>query len=150
MSRRDDSPSAEERNAKKAKGPSALEQELAKYSKNKGKKSGKRKDESDLLATLSNFRSKLQEASTAMDVDEAEKGDGMEDIEQEVDVDDDRDWLTHKLHFPKDNTEINEQAIDHYEVIDPRARSRQIREERKERREDRPGRSQAFRPGGRR
>ncbi|THG95208.1 hypothetical protein EW026_g6408 [Hermanssonia centrifuga] len=112
---------------KKAK-KSYLEEEMAKYAKAKGAhkkaKDGKRKDEGDVLAALSSFRSKLkgsapieepteeQEALTGASTVGAEEDPGME-------VDDDTGFLGHALHFPKDNNEEAIKAERDYEVIDP-------------------------------
>ncbi|KDQ19055.1 hypothetical protein BOTBODRAFT_126914 [Botryobasidium botryosum FD-172 SS1] len=99
----------DERAPKKHKGPSVLEQELAKYSKNKSAGKKGKKDESDVLAALSSFRGKLQKsfdlpASSRPD-DAPEDGAGGDDDTAELEIDDDRDWLNHKLYFPKDETE---------------------------------------------
>ncbi|KAG8916991.1 Peptidyl-prolyl isomerase cwc27 [Tulasnella sp. 417] len=156
--RHGDSDSENERAGKKAKGPSLLEQELAKYSKGRGGagKKGKKKDESDVLAALSSFRSKLRDApddDEKMDIDGSndakEPNVNPTDDQEGVEVDNDTEWLSHRLHFPKDNKETDEQALDHYEVIDPRARGRQAKDEEKERKQGRRGGpSKVFRPGG--
>lgn len=137
-----------ERAAKKAKGPSALEQELAKYSRGRtaGAKKGQKKDEGDVLALLSNFRSKIRDAPAGDDDVDMDTGDdahgdggdkdkaGDEEEMESLEVDDDRDWLSHRLKFPK-TVDLEEQskAQDHYEVIDPRARGRQAKDEEKDR-----------------
>ena len=149
-----DSESEQERKAKKAKGPSALQQELAKYSKGpKTSKKGARKDESDILAALSNFRSKIrnnEDDAPQLDSDgdrDAKEDDSAETQEREVD--DDVGWLRHRLNFPKDDGSTTAQAMDHYEVIDPRARGKQAQDEEKERKQNqrRAGPSQVFRAG---
>ncbi|KAG8893983.1 Peptidyl-prolyl isomerase cwc27 [Tulasnella sp. 403] len=159
--RRGESDSEDEKRhaSKKSKGPSLLEQELAKYAKGKHTAKKGKKDESDILAALSSFRSKLRNAP---EDDEMDEGDGkgkkaaseepIGDDATNMEVDDDRDWLSHRLHFPRDDQETTEQALDHYEVIDPRARSRQARDEERERKQyqKRGGPSKAFQPGGHR
>jgi len=155
--RRGDSDSENEKVTKKPKGPSLLEQGLAKYSKSRGtaSKKGQRKDESDTLAALSSFRSKIRDLeeddeaagpSDAMEVDAAEEAGEAEGLE----VDDDRDWIRHRLHFKKDDAAVTQQAQDHYEVIDPRARGRQAADEQRERRQQQKdkGPSKVFRASG--
>lgn len=135
----------EERASKKPKGPSILEQELAKYSKNKPKNKKGKKDETDILAALSSFRSKLKNTSDRPS-DRADGGQVGGDIgdDGEVEVDNDRDWLNHELHFPKDDTET-EKAEGVYDVIDPRVRGQRARDEEKERRQQkRPQVGRAF------
>ncbi len=133
--------SDDEPTKKKAK-KSYLEEEMAKYAKAKGAhkkaKDGKRKDEGDVLAALSSFRSKLkgsapieepteeQEALTGASTVGAEEDPGME-------VDDDTGFLGHALHFPKDNNEEAIKAERDYEVIDPRQRGARAKEEERER-----------------
>jgi len=131
-----------------------LEVELAKYSKGRGGKKGHKKDESDVLAALSSFRSKLQDVSADRDDDVGvpedvpEAGEG---APEGLEVDNDRDWLGHRLHFTRTD-ETTQQALDHYEVIDPRARGRQAEEEERERKQQqrRSGVAKSFRPGERR
>ncbi|KAL4252147.1 hypothetical protein ABKN59_001703 [Abortiporus biennis] len=141
----EDSDSETSRARKKPK-KSYLEEEMSKYSKNRGlqsSKKGKKRDEGDILAALSSFRSKLK--NTHVDEDEE-----MEDGEQKPvgggelagggegeeaegrEVDDDTGFLSHSLHFPKDNVEEVKAERD-YEVIDPRQRNARAREEEKER-----------------
>jgi len=126
--------SEEEQLRKKVK-KSLLEEELSKYSKGRGLqkkgKDGRKKDETNTLAALDQFRGKLQSSilssSKGVDADEAiEEGEGH-------DVDKDTDFLGHALHFPKDNTEETDKAERNYEVIDPRQRNARAREEERER-----------------
>ncbi|EED77036.1 predicted protein, partial [Postia placenta Mad-698-R] len=136
LARRGGDESDDEPAKKKAK-KSYLEEEMAKYAKGRGAhKKGKRRDESDVLAALNSFRSKIKGAAP----DETEGADPdveMVDGEQPeqkapgeedpgVEVDDDTDFLTHALHFPKDNNEEVEKAERDYEVIDPRQRDVQL------------------------
>lgn len=146
--RRGDSDSETERAAKRPKGPSAYQLEIAKYKKSKPSLKKGKKDESDVLAALSSFRTKLRGVG-----DDEEGGAGNETAPdaEEVEVDDDREWLNHRLHFPKGNEEVNQQAQDHYEVIDPRARGKKAIEEEKARKQERRGGpSKVFRASDRR
>ncbi|KII87131.1 hypothetical protein PLICRDRAFT_55168 [Plicaturopsis crispa FD-325 SS-3] len=131
---------------KKAKGPSALEAELARYAKGRGlhsKKGNRRKDEGDVLAALNSFRGKLKGSALGdvtmgdADADEAEEKEKEERPPGEEDpgmeVDDDAGFLGHALHFPKDDGEESRKAERDYEVIDPRARGAQAKEEERER-----------------
>ena len=128
---------------KKRPKKSYLEEEMAKYTKSRTArpkdKDGKRKrDEGDVLAALNSFRSKLQNASPDDDdVGDAEEGEekapeatGEEDPGMEVD--DDVGFMSHLLHFPKDDSEVLK-AEREYEVIDPRERGARAKEEERER-----------------
>ncbi|KAI0924977.1 hypothetical protein AcW2_005694 [Taiwanofungus camphoratus] len=140
MARRGGDDSDDEPARKKSK-KSFLEEEMAKYAKGRGiHKKGKRKDEEGVLAALSSFRSKIK--STGPEIPEVEqlqadsekpedKLPGEED--PGVEVDDDTGFLTHALHFPKDNDEEVAKAERDYEVIDPRQRGARAREEERER-----------------
>ncbi len=143
--RRDGEDSEEERNTKKTKNKSHLEEELAKYEKSRGvHRKGQKKDESDVLATLAGFRSKLQTSTVAKDDDEmmdaSSANDEMvmqsiEGVEGEpgMEVDSDLGFMGHLLQFPKGNEEEVQKAERDYEVIDPRARGAQARQEERER-----------------
>ena len=132
--RRDDSDNEDEASKKKVK-KSYLNEELDKYAKGKGlHKKGKKKDEGDVLAALNSFRGKLQ---SSIVVDEPEPnaadaegggGDVLEDGE-EMEVDNDTGFMSHALHFPKDNGEETLKAERDYEVIDPRERGAKAKEE---------------------
>lgn len=136
----------DERPAKKPK-KSYLEEEMAKYSKSRGvHKKGKRKDEGDVLAALSSFRSMLKSSPTIPDDTEEQAKYSEENANSDqalktgtaeedpgIEVDDDRGFLSHALYFPKDNTEEVNKAERDYEVIDPRQRGARAREEEKER-----------------
>lgn len=125
--RRDGGDSDDELIKKKAK-KSYLQEELDKYAKGRGlNKRGKRKDESDVLAALTSFRSKLKSAVSKIEFDgeadqQGDDGAGME-------VDDDRGFMNHALHFPKDDGEESRKAERDYEVIDPRQRGARAKEE---------------------
>ncbi|KAG6889237.1 hypothetical protein C0992_005876 [Termitomyces sp. T32_za158] len=134
--RRDGDDSDEELIKKKAK-KSYLQEELDKYAKGRGlNKKGKRKDESDVLAALTSFRSKLKSAGNRMGVDGdagKEGNDGEAEVEAGMEVDDDRGFMNHALHFPKDDGEESRKAERDYEVIDPRQRGARAKEEERER-----------------
>ncbi|KZS94530.1 cyclophilin-like protein [Sistotremastrum niveocremeum HHB9708] len=141
---------------KKQKGPSLLEQELAKYKSNqKGRKAGKRKDEGDVLAMMNSFRGKLKANNVPEEEDNANREDGenedglVPEPEEGMEVDDDVGWLSHALHFPKDNNETETQKAEHeYEVIDPRVRANRAKEEareRKARQQAKQGHSRGYR-----
>ncbi|KAF8584053.1 cyclophilin-like protein [Ramaria rubella] len=147
----DEDPSQRMKKKKKDGGASYLEAELAKYTTRKVErdKDGKRKrrDESDILAALNSFKGQLKRNMPRVGTDD-EQG-SREDTEENpgeegVEVDDDRTWLTHELHFPKDNGAETERAERDYEVIDPRSRSARAKEEEAERkrnqRKNRPSR----------
>jgi peptidyl-prolyl cis-trans isomerase SDCCAG10 len=122
---------------------SYLEEELAKYSKGRGlQKKGKgRKDEGDVLAALNSFRGLLQSNANVEMEDVAEDNrvddDGVGAIpggeDPGIEVDDDRGFIGHALHFPKDDGEETRKAERDYEVIDPRQRGARAREEERER-----------------
>ena len=131
--------------AQKKPKKSYLEEEMAKYAKNRGLhgKKGKRKDEGDILAALNNFRSKLKSTALADSPPPAEEskefGAPGEDEpkptgeEEGMEVDDDVGFLGHMLHFPKGNEEEVAKAEREYEVIDPRQRGARAKEEERER-----------------
>lgn len=154
LTRRHDSDDEEEerqRKAKKSKGPSALEQELAKYSKGKKGGKGKKKDEGDTLAALDAFRGKLKDRLEEDDPDgDVPMADGAaEDGEENLDVDDDQGWLGHRLHFPKDDGSETVRAEMDYEVIDPRVRGQKAKdEEREKKRSAKAPVGKAFQRGG--
>ena len=130
---------------KKKPKKSALEEEMAKYAKGKGvhKKGKGRKDDSDVLAALNSFRSKLK--STVVEDEPPQEGkDGAGAAhgegepqptgeEEGMEVDDDVGFLGHMLHFPKGNEEEVAKAEREYEVIDPRQRGARAKEEERER-----------------
>ena len=154
----DDSDDEEEQAQKKARsGQSALEQDLARY-RNKGSKGKlstegklKKRDENDLMARLEKFKGKLKQGEVSS-VDGSSKpedaGDGgaSPSLEAEMDVDIDNDWIGHRLNFPKGNEEEVSRAEHDYEVIDPRARGAQARQQELERKRARkPHVGSAFR-----
>lgn len=169
LTRRRDSDDEEEeaKSKKKARtsGPSLIELQNAKYKRGSAaaKRQGRKKDEGDILATLSSFRGKLQNMRS--DSPPAPPGEGMEvDQPQEaagsaggrgeegLEVDDDVEWLSHQLQFPKDSGQESARAEHDYEVIDPRARGARAKEEEKARKKDARdnwrGRGRGYRPSG--
>lgn len=123
---------------------SYLEEELAKYSKGRGlQKKGKgRKDEGDVLAALNSFRGLLQSNTNLEIEDVVEEDDHVDNSgggtvpdgeDPGIEVDDDRGFIGHALHFPKDDGEETRKAERDYEVIDPRQRGARAREEERER-----------------
>ncbi|KAI0063990.1 cyclophilin-like protein [Artomyces pyxidatus] len=142
--RRSGDDSDEEPSKKKAKPKSYLGEELAKYAKSRGiHKKDKRKDESDVMAALTSFRTKLQSSQVdRMDLDD-DPGESAEDAvvseqpqaegDPGMEVDDDRGFMSHLLHFPKGNEEEVAKAEREYEVIDPRQRGAKAKEEERER-----------------
>ncbi|KAH9000160.1 cyclophilin-like protein [Lactarius akahatsu] len=138
---RDGEDSDEDRNVKKAKKRSQLDEELAKYQKGRGvHRKGQNKDESNVLAVLAGFRSKLQTSVTAQDEADQELGGAAGDVGEQaieggtgIELDNDRGFMGHSLNFPKGNEEEVQKAEREYEVIDPRVRSAQARQEERER-----------------
>lgn len=157
LTKRHDQDSDEDAKRKKPK-KSYLEAELAKYTKGRGThkkgKDGKRRvDESDMLTALNSFRGKLQNQKWSDgEDDDVTMSDETKDLGVEdgtnggaktaaggeedpgLEVDDDFGFMNHVLHFPKDDGEETQKAERDYEVIDPRQRGAQAREEDKERR----------------
>ncbi|KAH9975781.1 cyclophilin-like domain-containing protein [Lactifluus volemus] len=135
--RRDGEDSEEERRTKKTKNKSELEEELAKYEKGRGAhRKGQKRDESNVLAALAGFRSKLQTAMVAGDEEtkDESKGDAVPGTQEvEIEVDNDLGFMGHLLHFEKGNEEEVAKAEREYEVIDPRARGAQARQEERDR-----------------
>jgi peptidyl-prolyl cis-trans isomerase SDCCAG10 len=52
---------------------------------------------------------------------------------QHMEVDDDQGFMSHALHFPKDDGEESRKAERDFEVIDPRERGAKAKEEERER-----------------
>ncbi|GFZ51612.1 peptidylprolyl isomerase [Saitozyma sp. JCM 24511] len=128
-----DSDDSETRRKKRRAGPSYLEQELAKYSKGRGRaaakagnRRGRRDEEDDLLKEMSRFSSKV--AQTEEDDTELpdEAGEG---TEEGMEIDDDVGWMRHRLTFVVDEKELTRRAEEEYSVIDPRAKARQLADE---------------------
>ncbi|THH32054.1 hypothetical protein EUX98_g2132 [Antrodiella citrinella] len=145
LARRKGGDDSDDEPIKKKPKKSYLEEEMSKYAKNRGLqgKKGKRKDESDVLAALSSFRSKLKSSASVggdadddlqnkdMDVDEKQEG----EKEPGMEVDDDTGFLGHAFYAPTDNTEEVAKAARDYEVIDPRQRGARAKEEERERKQ---------------
>ncbi|KAK6903458.1 hypothetical protein I203_106961 [Kwoniella mangroviensis CBS 8507] len=126
---------SDEGRSKRHKGPSVLEQELAKYSKNRGRaaakhgnKRGRRDEEDDLLKEMSRFSSKVAKAAPDEDEEPTTRPtDGDEQAgEDDLEVDDDVGWMKHSLKFLVDEKELTRRAEEEYSVIDPRAKARQL------------------------
>lgn len=121
--RRDsDSDSDSDSRRKRRAGPSVLEQELAKYSKNKGRaakqgnKRGRRGEEEDLLKEMSKFSQKVAATVDDEDADEEpDRPDGQLDPDN-LEVDDDVRWMKHSLRFVVDEKELTRRAEDEYAV----------------------------------
>jgi peptidyl-prolyl cis-trans isomerase SDCCAG10 len=104
---------------KRRKGPSYLEQELAKYQKGKGRaaaragnKRSRRDEEDDLLEELGAFSKRVTGmGDEERDLDEDEGGE-----EEGLEVDDDVDWMKHRLKFVVDEKELTRRAEDEYSV----------------------------------
>lgn len=136
---------SDEEPAKKKVKKSFLEEEIAKYSKSRGAKKttkDKKKDEGDIMAALNSFRSKLKGVALEPEDEpmDVEGGVNKEEVDPAggeenpgMEVDDDTGFLSHRLNFPKDNTEEVQKAERDYEVIDPRQRAAQAREAERER-----------------
>ena len=141
LSKRRDGDDSDDEPAKKKVKKSYLEEELAKYSRgrglNKKGKDGKRKDEGSVLAALNSFRGKLKsEKFDDIDDDNTEGEIRKKQLGEEdpgMEVDDDRGFMSHALHFPKDDGEESRKAERDYEVIDPRQRGARAKEEERER-----------------
>lgn len=144
LSRRREGNDSDDEPTKKKPKKSYLEEELAKYSK--GRKSDRKKrgkGEEEVLGMLNSFRGKLKNSNFADGPEEdakmegeADGGEGKMDVGGEdpgIEVDDDRGFLSHSLHFPKDDGEESRKAERDYEVIDPRERGAKAREEERER-----------------
>jgi peptidyl-prolyl cis-trans isomerase SDCCAG10 len=117
-----DSDDSETRRKKRRAGPSYLEQELAKYSRGRGRaaakagnRRGRRDEEDDLLKEMSRFSSKV--AQTEEDDTEVpdEAGEG---TEEGLEVDDDVGWMRHRLTFVVDEKELTRRAEEEYSVGD--------------------------------
>ncbi|KAF8312769.1 uncharacterized protein EI90DRAFT_3159870 [Cantharellus anzutake] len=137
--------------------PRAQQPKLAKYSKGKraagGK--GKAKDERALPAALDRLKARLKDArvegpsSNRVGEDDTKPEETGEDGEEAaLEVDNDAGWMSHRLEFPKNDETETHRAEHDYEVIDPRAKAREIREEGQERKRSRRSEvGRAFRKG---
>lgn len=144
LSRKARGEDSDDEHAKKKPKKSLLEEEMAKYAKSRGvhkkTKDGKRvKGEDDVLAALEGFRSKLKSVAPEPEDAPAENAEpetvaAPDEENPGMEVDDDTGFLSHALHFPKDNSEEVMKAERDYEVIDPRQRSAKAKEEAREKR----------------
>ncbi|GMK56903.1 hypothetical protein CspeluHIS016_0307430 [Cutaneotrichosporon spelunceum] len=119
----------EEQRRKRRRGPSALEQELAKYQNARGRAArekwsakDKRSKDDDLLRDLDLFSKKVMEA----EADEEAMDENGDVAEAGLEVDDDVGWLRHSLKFEHEISDETRRAEDEYEVIDPRAKARAV------------------------
>lgn len=113
---------------KRRKGPSYLEQELAKYSKGRGRaaasrgggKRGKRDEEDELLAELGAFSKRVvadqADEGEERDADLGENGEVGGGGEEGLEVDDDVAWMRHRLKFQVDEKELTRRAEEEYSV----------------------------------
>ncbi|KAI9636105.1 cyclophilin-like domain-containing protein [Dioszegia hungarica] len=137
------------------KGTSYLQEELAKYSKNKGlaakqrqiNRKGRKDEEDDLIEAMSMFSQKVKkvvddeetdrlDAEERGNVDEVENGEdgifgasrmGAEPVKDvEGEVDDDVGWMKHSLKFMVDEKELTRRAEEEYSVIDPRVKAKEL------------------------
>lgn len=133
--------------AGRRKGPSYLEQELAKYSKQRGlaakqkqsNRKGKRDEEDDLLAAMAKFSKKVKKEADE-EAEEGERNRAAEERERKIreeqeefeggDVDDgdgdDDGWMKHDLKFEVDDTEQMRRAEEDYSVSDAAPRCGQV------------------------
>ena len=102
---------------KRRRGPSALEQELARYSNNKGRaaarqhqatRKGRRDEEDDILAQMAMFTKKVAK--------EADEEDERRRREADEDEDNDDGWMNHDLKFDVDEKELTRRAEEDYAV----------------------------------
>jgi len=117
-----DSDSDSDHETRKRQKVSYLEEELSKYSKGRGRaaktgnKRSRRDEEEDLLAELGAFSKRVMADDGGRgireDEGEGEEGQGEEGLE----VDDDVDWMKHRLKFHVDEKELTRRAEDEYSV----------------------------------
>lgn len=144
-------------------GPSFLEQELARYSTGRGRaamrngnRKGRKDEEDDLLREMGKFSKRVALAEgDDNDEDVGEQGIGAEGGEdaEGLEVDDDVGWIRHSLKFEVDEKELTRRAEDEYavsrletrtfprsfgQVIDPRAKARQLKEDGRRDRQENP------------
>jgi peptidyl-prolyl cis-trans isomerase SDCCAG10 len=108
--------------ARRRKGPSYLEQELAKYSKGRGRaatrhsRKGRRDDDDDLMRDLDMFSKKVLQADDDEDsVKDDGEIDGGADLDG-VEVDNDVGWMKHALKFVHQVSDETRRAEDEYTV----------------------------------
>lgn len=111
---------------KRRAGPSYLDQELAKYSSNRGRaaksRSSRRAEDEDLLEEMSSFAGRVKtaarddEAGEAPHAAEPSAANGQADEAEPLEVDDDVGWLSHALKFEKSNADQIRRAEDDYTV----------------------------------
>jgi peptidyl-prolyl cis-trans isomerase SDCCAG10 len=126
-----DSDSDSDTDIRKRQKVSYLEEELSKYSKGRGRaakssnKRSRRDEEDDLLAELGAFSKRVMaDEGGSADRSEPEAGaegergggEGGEGGEEGLEVDDDVDWMKHRLKFHVDEKELTRRAEDEYSV----------------------------------
>lgn len=129
-------PESDSSSRARRKGPSYLEQELAKYASKRGRaamkagnKRGRRDEEEDVLTEMRKFSKRVMQAGDEPEEEQAEEieegeakeegtgiGAAMAEEEGGIEVDDDVGWLTHKLKFQVDDKELTRRAEDEYAV----------------------------------
>jgi peptidyl-prolyl cis-trans isomerase SDCCAG10 len=114
---------SDEESRKRRRGPSFLEEELAKYQKGRGRAilrsantRKRREEEDDLLAAMTQFSKKVSDTP----LDAIDDGEGPDEKGSEggepLEVDDDVDWMRHSLKFLVDEKELTRRAEDEYAV----------------------------------
>lgn len=108
--------------ARRRKGPSYLEQELAKYSKGRGRaatrhsRKGRRDDDDDLMRDLDIFSKRVLQADDddepREDYGDDEGGIGLDGVEVDKDV----GWMKHALKFAHEVSDETRRAEDEYDV----------------------------------
>jgi len=114
---------SDEESRKRRRGPSFLEEELAKYQKGRGRAimrsantRKRREEEDDLLAAMTQFSKKVSDVPLDA-IDDGEALEGIEnDGDEPLEVDDDVDWIRHSLKFLVDEKELTRRAEDEYAV----------------------------------
>ena len=108
---------------KKRRGPSALEEELSRYAKNRGRaaarqhqatRKGRRDEEDDILAQMAMFTKKV--AKEADEEDARRRQEALEAEEEGAEVDNDDGWMNHDLKFEVDEKELTRRAEEDYAV----------------------------------
>lgn len=115
---------SDEESRKRRRGPSYLEEELAKYQKGRGRAilrsantRKRREEEDDLLAAMTQFSKKVSDTPLdALEEEEERTDEGQVEEGEPLEVDDDVDWMRHSLKFLVDEKELTRRAEDEYAV----------------------------------
>jgi len=115
---------SDEESRKRRRGPSYLEEELAKYQKGRGRAilrsantRKRREEEDDLLAAMTQFSKKVSDTPLdALEEEEERTDEGQVKEGEPLEVDDDVDWMRHSLKFLVDEKELTRRAEDEYAV----------------------------------